>query len=163
MFEDDADMLIDPYSLPELHQLPPSDGGATGEVRCVCGWPSFERIGTATVSCAIRAVASFTNEVMTFETATAVAEGNFEPIGYRWTLCGAAAHDLAEIAQSRPWRIGARAVLPDGTESLIEASGYDRVVGIHREPTAICGGATYLLRDLRAVDSVHPDQLALAV
>ena len=88
---------------------------------------------------------------------------DFEPGWFECVSCGIEDRDLAEIAESRPWEIGARAVLPDGIEAHIQAIGRDRTMGKHREPTAICRGATDLLRDLRRIKPVHPDQLALPV
>jgi hypothetical protein len=159
-----SDEFIDPSSEPERQALVPSCAAAAGEVRCrTCGWHSFERFGTATVTHAIRAVADFSSEVTIMQTAPPVANDDFELIGYRCTLCGAGTYDFADLAEGRPWMIGARAVLPDGTETIVVGAGPDRILGSHREPTAICAGATYLLRELQGVDSVHPDQLAFVV
>ena len=88
---------------------------------------------------------------------------DFEPSRYRCASCDIDVVDLADLADSRPWAIGARALLPDGTEARVDAIGQDRMVGNHREPTAVCAGATYLLRDLGALDRVHHAQLALPV
>jgi len=71
--------------------------------------------------------------------------------------------DLANIAESRAWAIGARALLRDGTEARVQAIGPDRVLGNHCEPTAVCSGAIYLVRELRAIDPLHPRQLVLPV
>ena len=88
---------------------------------------------------------------------------DFEPVGYRCGSCGIEDRDLGNIAESSPWTIGTRAVLPDGTEARVEAIGPDRIMGNYREPTAICADASYLVRDLRTIDHVHADQLALQV
>jgi hypothetical protein len=97
------------------------------------------------------------------QAAPAVAEEDFEPIGFRCAFCGTGADELGDIAAGQPWAIGARAVLPDGTQAIIEAVGPEWILGSHREPTAVCAGAVYRVRDLRAVDSIHPDQLAFVV
>jgi hypothetical protein len=109
-------------------------------------------------------IVGFENEVLEFQASdTFAACCDFEPSRYRCASCDVDVFDLADLVDSRPWAIGARAVLPDGTEARVEATGPDRIVGRHREPTAVCAGATYLLRDLRALDRVHPEQLALPV
>jgi hypothetical protein len=164
MQDDFCDEFIDQRSEPERHELKPSHAAAPGEVRCsTCGWQSFERLGVATVTHTIQAIAGFANEVTIVQTSPVVAEEDFQPTVYRCTWCGAAAYDFADVAVGRPWTIGARAVLPDGTAAIIEAAGPERIMGNHREPTAICAGAAYRVRDLVAVESIHPDQLAFVV
>ena len=81
-------------------------------------------------------------------------DDDFEHAGYRCTACGIEAGDLTDIAEPVRGRFGSRALLPDGTEARIQAIGPERMVGRHREPTAICAGATYLVRNLRPIDSI---------
>ena len=90
-------------------------------------------------------------------------DDDFEHVAFRCSACGLEDHDLADVAESQPWTVGARAVLPDETETHIEAIGPDRIMGNHREPTAVCAGATYLVRDLRPIDGIHADRLVLSV
>jgi hypothetical protein len=159
---DECDRYIDPDAEAVTAELSLAESDPAGATRCRrCGGDSFEQIGTATVACRISTVAGFDREVVLLQASdTVCVDADMDVFGYRCAACGREADDLADIAESRPWTIGARALLPDGTEARVEATGPDRVIGRHREPTAICAGATYLLRDLRAVDHVHAEQLA---
>jgi hypothetical protein len=160
---DGCERVIDPRYEPTIQEMP-FIADLPGQTRCcACGAGTIEQLGRATIACEIRAVAGFGQDVLVLEASDVVCvEADFEPSGYRCGACGIA-RDLAAIAKSRPWTIGTRALLPDGTEARIQAIGPDRMIGRHREPTAICAGATYLLRDLRRVDPIHADQLALPI
>jgi hypothetical protein len=162
---DECDRYIDPRYEPIRRELPLGDLDVAGETRCrACGSASFEQLGTATVACQVKTVVGFGREVLVLQASEVVyVDEDFEPVGYRCSSCGLEDCDLGNIAESSPWTIGARVVLPDETEARVEAIGPDRIVGNHREPTAICAGTTYLLRDLRAIDHVHAYQLALLV
>jgi hypothetical protein len=162
---DECDRFIDPRYEAMTTELPLAESDAAGTTRCRrCGGGSFEQIGTATVACRISTVAGFGSEVILLQASDiACVDADMDACGYRCASCGTEAHDLADIAESRPWTLGARALLPDGTEARVETAGRDRIMGNHREPTAVCAGVTYLLRDLRAVDDVHVEQLALAL
>jgi hypothetical protein len=163
---DDIERFIDPRRVSTWHEMPLGTWDiAAGETRCMaCGGDVFEQFGTAIVTCRIAAVVGFDQDALLLQASDVLcADDDFEPLGFECASCGIEARDLAEIAESRPWEIGARAVLPDGTEAHIEAIGRDRTMGNHREPTAMCGGATYLLRDLRPIKPFHPDQLALPI
>jgi hypothetical protein len=159
---DDCERFIDAGCEPPTYELPLAEDTGPGQVRCgCCGGNSFERIGIGTVAFRIKVTVGFENEVLELQPSdTFAACCDFEPSRYRCVLCDVDAFDLADLADARPWAIGARAVLPDGSEARVEAIGPDRIVGRHREPTAVCAGATYLLRDLCALDPLHPEQLA---
>ena len=162
---DECDRFIDPRYEPIRRELPLGDRDVAGETRCrACGSASFEQLGTATVACQVKPVAGFDRNVLVLQASNVVyVDEDFEPGGYRCGSCGIEDRDLGNIAESSPWTIGTRAVLPDGTEARVEAIGPDRIMGKHREPTAICAGTVYLVRDLRTIDHVHADQLALQV
>jgi hypothetical protein len=160
---DECDRYINPRHEALATELPLAETDPPGTARCRrCGGGLFEQVGTATVACRISAVVGFDREVLLLQASDIVCvDADMDAFGYRCASCGSETHDLADIAELRPWTIGARALLPDGTEASVEAMGPDRIIGLHREPTAICAGATYLLRHLRAVDHVHVEQLAL--
>jgi hypothetical protein len=42
---------------------------------------------------------------------------DFEHLMYRCRDCGSEGYHLDDIAECRPWEVGARAFLPDGTEA----------------------------------------------
>lgn len=143
--------------------VPVAESANAGEVRCRrCGDNTFEQIGTATVAYKVVPVAGFDHQATPFRASDLMCfDDDLEPLGYRCASCGIYDHDLTGVAEMRPWEIGARTVLPDGTESRVEAVGPDRVVGNHREPTAVCGGGLYLLRELLPIEPVHPEQLSI--
>jgi hypothetical protein len=161
---DECERFIDPRYQPMIYELPIGVTDRQGETRCsACGAGTLEQLGRATVACAIRAVVGYGQDALVLQASDVVCvDDDFEPDGFRCSACGIEG-DLDAIAESRPWTIGARALLPDGSEARIQAIGPDRVVGRHREPTAICAGATYLVRDLRTIDPVHAEQLALPI
>ena len=163
---DEIERFIDPRYRTTTNEMPLGTSDiAPGETRCMaCGGGIFKQFGTATVACRTTAAIGFDQDALLLQASDVRhADEDFEPGWFECVSCRIEDRDLAEIAESRPWEIGARAVLPDGTEAHIHAIGRDRTMGKHREPTAICRGATYLLRDLRPIKPVHPDQLALPV
>jgi hypothetical protein len=162
---DESDRYIDPRYEAVTTELALAETEPAGTTRCRrCGGGSFKQIGTATVACRLNAVIGFDREVVLLQESDIVCiDADMDVFGYLCASCGTEAHDLADIAESRPWTIGARAVLPDGTETRVEAIGPDRIVGNHREPTAVCAGTVYLVRELSAIDHVHANQLALPV
>jgi hypothetical protein len=134
---DDCERFIDAGCEPPTYELPLVEDASPGPVRCgCCGGNSFERIGTGTLAYRLKVIVGFENEVLEFQASdTFAACCDFEPSRYRCAPCDSDDYDLADHADARPWALGARAVLPDGSEARIEAIGPDRIMGRHREPT----------------------------